>query len=225
MITRHIMASCTAALSVVGLLALANPAHAGVFRLGVQGAGGLNALTGDLPEEGSWQSQAVVGGGIIAEFSVTPNVALSFQPAIAPRDTRQVFTNELGEVVFSTDFDLNYLSLPLIVRVTADPLGVRGFVTAGLDVGVLLDATATAGSESKDISDRLDSTNFGAMFGAGIMVPISRHYLTFEARYVQGVDDIVARDGGDSGSELAGPSVKYRGLNLIVGFLFTVGGE
>ena len=219
------MTSRGAILLVVGALALANPAGAGVFRLGVQGSGGLNSLTGDLPEAGSWESQFVVGGGISAELNFTPNMSLSFQPAIAPRDAQQVFKNELGEVLYSTDIDLNYLSLPLVVRVTAAPLGVRGFVTAGLDLGVLLDATATAGSESKDISDGLDPTNFGSLFGAGVMVPISRHYLTFEFRYVQGVDDIVARDDSDSDSQLAGPSVKYSGFNLIVGFLFTVGGE
>jgi hypothetical protein len=210
---------------VVGLMILAIPAHAGVFRLGVQGAGGVNALSGDLPEAGSWQSQAAFGGGISAEFNFTPNMALSFQPSLAPRDTRQVIKDELGQVIFSKDYDLNYLSLPLVVRVTGNPLGVRGFVTAGLDLSVLLDATASAGTTSQDVSDQYDSTNFGALLGAGVMVPVSRHYFTFEARYVQGIDDMVARESSDTDSELAGPSVKYRGLHLMVGFLFTFGGE
>jgi hypothetical protein len=213
------------ALLVLGLVMLALPAHAGVFRLGVQGSGGINSVSGDLPEEGSWQSPAVFGGGISAEFNFTANMALSFQPSLAPRDTRRVFKDELGQIIFSTDYDLNYLSLPLIVRVTADPLGVRGFVTAGLDVSVLMDATASSGTASQDVSDQFDSTNFGALFGAGVMVPISRHYFTFEARYVQGIDDMVARGSGDTDSDLAGPSVKYRGLHLVVGFLFTFGGE
>lgn len=209
---------------VVGLMTLAISAHAGEFRLGVQGAGGFNQLSGDLPEYGSWQSQIVFGGGICAEFNFTPNMALSFQPSLAPRDARQVLTDELGQVLLTVDYDLNYLSLPLVVRVTGEPLGVRGFVTAGLDLSVLLDAKASRGTQSEDISDQLDPTNFGALLGAGVMVPVSRHYFTFEARYVQGIDDLVARESSDMDSDLAGPSVKYRGLHLMVGFLFTFGG-
>jgi len=210
---------------VIGLMVFGVPAHAGEFRLGVQGAGGINTISGDLPERGSWQSRPVLGAGINAEFNFTPNVALSFQPALAPRDTRQVIRDDLGQVIFSTDYNLNFLSLPVIVRVTGSPTGIRGFVTAGLDVSVLLDATASTGTESRDVSDRFDSTNFGALFGAGVMVPLSRHYLSLEVRYVQGVNDMVARDSSEPESGLAGSSVKYRGLHLVVGILFTLGGD
>ena len=56
------------------------------------------------------------------------------------------------------------------------------------------------------------------------MVPVSKHFLTFELRYVQGLDDIVNRDAStDTG--MASPSVKYRDIQLVVGFLFTLGGE
>ena len=39
------------------------------------------------------------------------------------------------------------------------------------------------------------------------------------------VNDIVNRDGNESEGDFSSPSVKYRGLNLVVGFLFTLGGE
>ena len=151
-------------------------------------------------------------------------MALSFQPAYIPRDSRQLFWQH-GKVSDTIDYDLDYLSLPLIVRVTGDPVGVRGFVTAGLDLGILIDATATGENGSEDISDDLESTTIGALFGAGVMVPVKRHFLTFELRYSQGLDDIVARDGDTTNTETASPSVKYRGFGLLVGFIFTLGGE
>ena len=206
----------------VALIAAVVPAGAVSFRIGAQVIGSHSSLRGDLPDEGSWEGTAGVSGGLVAELILTSDVSISFQPAYAPRGGSEVFMKR-AFVTGTIDYDLNYLTLPLIVRVTGDQVGVRGFVTAGLDISILLDATAKTDSTSSDISDGLDSTSIGALFGAGVMVPISKHFLTFEVRYVQGLDDIVNRDSStDTG--MASPSVKYRDLNLLIGFLFTLGG-
>ena len=55
------------------------------------------------------------------------------------------------------------------------------------------------------------------------MVPVRQHFVTVEARYTQGLDDIVNRDSSTE-SEFAGPSVKYRGLDVLVAVLFSFGG-
>jgi hypothetical protein len=222
----------------VALIALAFtvvPANAVVFRLGGQVLGGVNSLTGDLPEEGSWEGQFGLGAGVMAELDLIPGVALGIQPAFVQRGSRRVFENR-RMVIGYIDYDLSYISLPLMVRVSADQVGVRGFVTAGLDFGILVDATATGDSDAVvpapnspsvpvDISDRLDSTTIGALFGAGVIVPVERHLLSFELRYSQGLDDIIARDNSNAETEFASPSVKYRGFSLLIGFLFTLGGE
>jgi len=96
-------------------------------------------------------------------------------------------------------------------------------VTAGLDVSFLTNATASTDSTSTDISSGLESTSIGALFGAGVMVPVSRHFLTFEIRYLQGLDNFVKPDDSTTGIE--SPSLKYRDLSLLIGFLFTLGGE
>jgi len=160
----------------------------------------------------------------LAELAFTPDVALSFQPSYAPRDCRQLFYDN-SEVIGAIDYDLNYVSLPLLVRVTGDPVGVRGFVTAGFELGILIDATAHTEKGSKDISDGFDSTTIGALFGAGVMVPVKRHFLTFEIRYTQGLDDIIAHEKDSTDTGIASTSVKYRGFGLLVGFLFTLVGE
>ena len=222
---------CSASLGLLAglvlLLSWSPPGHAGPLRVGVQGAAGRNALTGNLPEEGSWEGQFGFGGGVNLEYNATANLALSFQPSYAPRDTRQVFKDELGNVLLAREYDLSYLSLPLIVRVTSDPEGVRGFVTAGLDLGIHLDSTVSSGSESRNIDEMFNSTSIGALFGAGTLVPVGRHYISIEVRYNQGLTDMIARGevDPDSGLDSSSESIKYRGLNLVVGFLFTLGGH
>ena len=64
-----------------------------------------------------------------------------------------------------------------------------------------------------------------ALFGAGAMIPVDRHFAIFELRYVQGLSDIVERDGDEEDSFLSSPSVKYKGLEFLVGFAFTLGGD
>ena len=205
----------------VALIATVVPAGAVDFRLGAQVIGSNSSLIGDLPDEGSWEARSGLGGGLVAEFALTRDVSISLQPAYAPRGGAEVFKKR-AFVVGTIDYDLNYLTVPLVVRVSGDREGVRGFVTAGLDFSFLLDATAKTDSTSQDISDGLDSTTIGALFGAGVMVPVSKHFLTFELRYIQGLDDIVDREAStDTG--MASPSVKYRSFELLVGFLFTLG--
>jgi hypothetical protein len=212
----------SATLVVVAAVAAVVPAGATTFRLGAQLIGSQSSLVGELPDEGSWTGRTGFGAGLVAELLFTSDISISFQPAYAPRGGGQVFKKR--QVVLGTiDYDINYFSLPLIVRVTTDAVGVRGFVTVGLDVSILTDATAKTDSTSQDISDGLDSTTLGALFGAGVMVPVSKNFVTFEVRYLQGLTDIIDH-GSSTDTGMAPSSVKYRDLELLVGFLFTLGG-
>jgi hypothetical protein len=193
-------------------------------RLGAQVAAVGNQLTGELPEEGSWKGRAGPGASLVAELNFTADISLSFQPGFAQRNSRQEFKSN-NQVVGYFDYEIDYVSLPLIVRVTGDPVGTRGFVTAGLNLNLLLEASADDGSERTDITDNFQSTSLGALFGAGVMVPLGDNFLSVELRYDQGLQDMIARDGSESDVGLTSPSVKYRGLSLIVGFLFSLGGE
>jgi len=202
----------------------AAPARALSGKLGAQFGSVGNKLTGELPGEGKWLGRADLGYGLVAEVNLAADIALSFQPAFSPRNTRQEFI-ERDEVVATFDYEIDYLSLPLMIRVTGDPIGTRGFVTAGLDLNILLDATIDVGIGEADITDIYQSTTLGALFGAGVMVPVGRHFLTCEIRYTQGLEDMIVRDGDESEAGLDSPSVKYRGLTLMVGFLFSLGGD
>jgi hypothetical protein len=193
-------------------------------RLGLQVLGANTTLTGDLPDEGQWRGSWGLGGGLLAELDLAADVSISLQPSYTPRVSRQEFEDK-GEVVDTIDYEIEYLTLPLVVRVTGDPVGVRGFVTAGLELNLLLGAHQDDGDGSRDLTEALDPTSFGALFGAGVMIPAGRHFLLLEVRYVQGLEDIVDRRGTGVPSGLTSPSVKYRGLEVLAGFAFTLGGD
>jgi hypothetical protein len=199
-------------------------AHALSGQLGAQLAVVGNELTGELPNEGQWKGSSALGYGLVAELNLAPDITLSVQPGFSPRHCRQEFKVN-GQVIGSIDYEVDYFSLPLLVRVTGDPLGVRGFVTAGLEYSVLLDASLDLGEGQEDITDSFQSTTMGALFGAGVLVPLGRNFLTFELRYNQGLNDILERHESEPEPGLGSPSVKYRGFNLIAGFLFSLGGE
>jgi len=209
------------------LLMIAAPASALRVKLGLQGIAINNSLTGDLPREGSWNGQRELGAGIIAEFDLTDDISLSLQPGFTPRNSRREFKRK-GEITGYIDYEVDYLSVPLLVRVTGDPIGVRGFVTAGLDFSFRLEARLDVRTEigpyQEEITDTFKPSSFGALFGAGAMIPVDRHFVILELRYVQGLSDIVERNGDEEDSFLSSPSIKYKGLEFVVGFAFTLGG-
>lgn len=208
----------------VAALLVQGTAFAGSANLGIQLAASSNKFTGGLPKEGSWEGASGFGGDLMLEWNFAPDITLSFQPGFNPRNGRQDF-KEKGIVVSSVDYNFDYLTLPLLIRVTTNPDGTRGFVTAGLEIGLLLGASYDDGSGSIDMEDELDPTVFGAMFGAGTLVPVGGNFLIFELRYYQGLEDIINRESQESSGGMTSASVKYRGMQLKAGFILTLGGE
>lgn len=217
-------AKLTALAILAAALCVQGTALAGSANLGIQLSASNNKFTGDLPKEGSWAGASGFGADLMLEWNFADDITLSFQPGLTPRNGRQDF-KEKGVVVASTDYNFDYLTLPLLLRVTTKHDGTRGFVTAGLEVGFLLGATFDDGTGSQDMEDELKSAVVGAMFGAGSLVPVGGNFLIFELRYYQGLQDIVDRGSEESEAGLTSASVKYRGLQLKAGFILTLGGE
>ena len=208
----------------VGVVLLPCTVLAGPANLGLQLSATSNKFTGDLPKEGSWAGAGGLGADLMLEWNFAEDISLSFQPGLTPRNGRQDFKDK-GIVVASIDYNFDYLTLPLLVRVTTKPDGTRGFVTAGLEYALLMGASYDDGTGSIDMEEDLKSGVFGAMFGAGTIVPVGGNLLIFELRYYQGLQDIMERDGDVPEGGMTSPSIKYRGLQLKAGFILTLGGE
>jgi len=196
------------------------------FGLGAYGSGISHSLSGDLPKDDKWAGGGSLGAGLQLELHFTEDIALSFQPGFTPRNCQRSFVYQ-GEVIDRTDYELDYLSFPLLVRVSSDPGGIRGFVTAGMNLGHLVDGRAKAGDgTSQEIQTPLNDYTIGALFGAGAMFPVSdRNSILVELRYEQGLEDIVDRGAATPYSGFDSPSIKYRVFLLQASWLFTTGGE
>jgi hypothetical protein len=203
---------------------LAGPAAAVDWAVGLNAVGTNNSFTGDLPDDGSWESKSSLGGGAIFDLELTSEIALSLQPTWITRGSAQI-DRKNGIVLARADYDLTYFSLPLLVRVASDPGRVRGFVTAGLVPAYLLDATLEFEGVTEDIQQDFRDFTLGALFGAGALIDAWGQQLILEFRYEQGLEDIVDRDDQTVGSIEAVESVKYRELKFCVGVLFGAGGD
>jgi hypothetical protein len=206
------------------LVLLAPPAAAVDWAVGLNAVGTRNSFTGDLPDDGKWKPKSSFGGGAIFDLEFTDDIALSFQPTWITRGSIQV-AEKNGIVLARVDYDLTYLSLPLLVRVASDPGRVRGFVTAGLVPAYLLDASLKFDGVTEDIKGEFREFSLGALFGAGALIAAWGQHLILEFRYEQGLEDVVERGQPEQFELDSIESVKYRELKFSVGVLFGAGGE
>ena len=186
--------------AVLGAL-LAVPGH-GQVTLGVQGGFNRTNLSGDAIDGTKFTSRRGYVVGAVVEFGLTSDVKLSLQPMWQQRGANIAFKvpaeepNEPNDTEWrdSLDVTLGYLSLPILLKVTA--ISGRTYVTGGVNVGYLANATLSDGTTDDDISSVFLSYDVSAVFGFGVAFPIGRPQLTVEARYEQSITNVAdpARD-------------------------------
>ena len=131
----------------------------------------------------------------------------------------------------------NQIELPLLVKAGIGET-IRPYVIGGLFVSFVLDASIElemAGrSWEGDLTQILKSTEYGAVFGAGISLPVWKGSIFVEGRYVLGLSNL--NEGGNvnltSGDlVLAGPqtdpgdSIETKCMQVMVGFQLPLGAE
>lgn len=189
--------------------------------LGVYGGINRSDLSGDGPPRTKYRERRGAVLGVVAEFLVATDVAISVQPSFAQRGAGIAF-NLAGERESrdSLDVRLNYLSIPVLMKIFAGHR--RTFVTGGVDVGFLVDATVDDGVSSADLSDILKTTDIGAVFGLGVAIVKRQPEITMELRYAQSFLN-VANPESDPESESLPQRFRSTGLQLLLGVMFTLG--
>jgi len=95
---------------------------------------------------------------------------------------------DLGGIAYITDYDLNYLTVPVMVNWHFGKKR-NWFLEAGPYVGFLLKAEEVR--NGTDITDRFSSNDFGLTLGAGIKFPLNDQWkLFFELEGQGGLNDI-----------------------------------
>lgn len=207
-------------LVLVLVVGVVRPAGAQVA-VGVTGGVILSDLSGDAPPKASFGTRPGFAVGIIGELEVAEDVIVSLQPMYLQRGTKIAFEVEGEEEPRdSLDLRLDYLTIPILLKVVTG--SGRTYVTGGLDLGFLLDATLTATNEKLNLSDTLKSIDLAAEFGFGVVFPIGRPRLTVEARYLQSILNIAKPEENPEAVSLP---LRFRssGFQFLAGFLIPFG--
>jgi hypothetical protein len=208
----------------LSVLLLAPQTLGAQITLGIQGGLGRFSVKGDAPRNTSYTNAWGGSGGLILELHLSEAVALSFQPSWTQKGTDvMVDVKGIDEPVDSMDLSLDYLSLPVLLKVSTPRRG--GFVTAGVDLGYLQSAVLTVGdSEETNVKDALETTDVSAIFGVGGTLRKSRPVVTLELRYYQSLLRVLptSAPGGETRALPAG--FRSSGWELTMGLLLPLGG-
>ncbi|HEX5030189.1 MAG TPA: porin family protein [Candidatus Eisenbacteria bacterium] len=210
-------------LFLVMLVSIASPTHARAAAVGALLGVGRQAISGDAPPNTSYGARGGLIAGVQGEMALTPSIALCVQPSFAQRRTTLTSVDDVtGEDAL--DLNLDYVSVPVLLKFGA--AGGRTYFAGGVDIGFLQSAHLTGDGLDRDIKDRFNSMDVGALFGFGVVFPVGRPRLTTELRYVQGLVNLSSGDFAEAAASTA-TSLPDRfhsgGLELMAGILFPLG--
>ena len=187
--------------------------------------GDLNfaGVSGDAPDDFSYAGNSGFGFGLIGEFHLTDDVWLSVQPMILPRGaTLQLEVDDQEDPVDFANLNLNYFAVPILAKFVT--VGGKVYVISGLNVSFLTSANLQGvedGDEEIDVKDSFRSFDVAVDFGVGGQLPAGPVRIMLEARYEQGLLNIIE----DTINEDALQSrLRSSGLQLLAGVLLPLGG-
>lgn len=209
------------ALGLAAVAVGAEPARA--QQIGIQGGLNRAGLSGDAPRDTRYSGATGFMAGLLVELPVAADVFVGVQPMYVRRGTGIAFVIPgEDEPRDSLDVTLTYVSVPMVAKVQA--VHGRTYVTGGVDVGVLLDATLSGRGPDEDIAAVFKDVDVAAVFGFGVVFPFGAPRLTLEARYGQSLLNLSAGGTAPSGAALP-QRFRTSGFQLLAGLLIRLGGR
>lgn len=202
------------ALTALGLAALASPAiaqnPAGRPTFGLYGGLNYTKAEGRDVSDAAYRAGFLGGGFLVWEL----NDRFGIQPEVQFSQEGTKFNSTENGTSVTGNFRIDYIQIPVLLRFNptrmaedfnwhfvAGPL-VAFKTSCGLSMSPAL---AGAPTSCKDIGT-VESTDYGAMAGAGVDFKVGGQYLTVSGRYHFGMPDIVKDNNG-----------KNRGFSLMLG--------
>ena len=175
------------------------------------------SFSGDEPEKAGYGSRYRATFGAVFEFDVHSGVRLSLQPAFTGKGTGIAYEiRGIKDPVDSVDVYLDYLSLPLTVKVFTR--SGRWFVSGGLEMDWLLNAEYVTSTSKIDIAESMNPVDFVVRFGVGWVKPLGGNELFIEAVYSQSIVNVISADEPDE--KFYDLRLKSSGMVICAGFLF-----
>ena len=191
--------------------------------------GGLNLanVTIDPAPTESFDNLTAFGVGGVFNFEFSGGFSIQAEPMYLRAGTKT--TTAINNVPVDLKLKGNYISIPVLF-IYAFQTGenqVQPYIFAGPSLGFLMSATAseeaTVGGNSVsadvDFKDSLKTTDFGAIFGAGVNIPAGGNTIFLEGRYSLGLSDI--SNAPDFFG--AGTTIKTKGIQFFAGIRFPFG--
>lgn len=191
---------------------------------------GLNVSPRDAGVTTNIKSGIAAGAVIAYDFS--PMFGIQLQPVyiqkggkIKTAQTDVGFILEINQTV-----DVNYLDIPLLLKVSFEGESVKPFLFAGMDVAFVLDSlkftvdnvTVNGQDFTQELPPELieqklksKKLDYGILFGAGISIPVSILDLFIQAQYNLGFINV------NDDPALQEVSFKNRGLQVMTGVLYS----
>lgn len=144
------------------------------------------------------ESDADIGfvGGLFAEFPI--NDMFSIQPEVLYIQKNSKSSDDTFDFGFDDDLDggegkskFSYIDVPVLLKLNIPVDGnVSPFIGIGPFVGYLLDAKATGDGVDEDLTDFMNSINYGLIFSGGV----NFGNIGVELRYDMGMANIFDED-------------------------------
>jgi hypothetical protein len=191
--------------------------------VGVFGGLDYSKLTGDAPEDASYSSGIGYQAGISAEFNITKDIRILFQPQYNLKTVKVLYDIGEDEPLDSLRLKFTYIRFPVLVKIMAFN-GVTYFLS-GLDPGYLSKSTAqdTKGiTDERDISTYVMEFELAATFGFGVNFNfIKPHDLYLELKYSQSLLNL-SDDSVQKFDSSLPQRFRLSGLQLNAGFNFNL---
>jgi len=180
--------------------------------IGIYGGMNNTNFAGDTPTDARYRSKSGYIFGVNADFKLTDEVLLSFQPGFNKSIVGVFFLDDSTNVyIDSVDININFAVLPVLANIISN--NKRWYFSSGLEFGFLISNSASSGLEDVDITDQTNKFNLAVNFGLTYKIPIGNPFLFFSARYSQGLVNI--SNVPDANSLI--PRIKSTGLQLRFG--------
>jgi hypothetical protein len=192
---------------IAGPLLLYSQPNIGVFA-------GLNfgRLSGDAPVKGKYKALPGANVGAFIDLKLSNSILLSLQPSYSQEGTKISYTlPQYEKPIDSITIQLNYFSLPLLLKVTST--NERFYALGGIEAGLLVDSFVSSHDIKEDIKADVAQWNIAMQFGAGIRIPVGFPKLLVELRYSQGLVNLT----DEPIEESYVPRVKTTGFKFLVG--------
>lgn len=178
------------------------------------------------------QSRTLFGVGGRFGISVNGYLSLHIEPMYLQKGG--VYTRSPGP---DMRIQSNQLELPLLVKAAIGDK-VRPYIMGGVFMSFVLNASIEIDMAGRtwggDLTQILKSTEYGAVFGAGISLPVWKGLTFIEGRYALGLTNL--NEGGSvnltsDSMVLSGPQtdpqdeINTKGMQIMVGFQLPLGAD